>query len=114
VIGGRLSIETASKAEVLRAAGISTSDTELENDAAEIKLRAQRRVGELSVTLEKEQPRDDNGRLATSGKTAKSAVLKAAGISTSTAHRCEEIAAIPEQEFNTYIEKKHAKGASVS
>jgi hypothetical protein len=46
-------------------------------------------------------------RHPTGGKTAKAVVLKEAGLSTSTAHRCEEIASIKEEEFEVFIEEKN-------
>jgi len=60
----------------------------------EIHLRAIRRIGELSRELEKaERQRDEHGRLLPNdGKQAKSETLAAAGISTSTAHRYEQLA----------------------
>jgi hypothetical protein len=102
------------KAEALRHYARQRSDNELETRAAEIKLRAIRRIGELSRELEKSQPRENNGRLATSGKTAKAKILKEAGLSTSTAHRCEQIAEIPQAEFEHYIETKTTQRQSVS
>jgi hypothetical protein len=56
------------------------------------KVRAVVRIGELSRALETDQPRGDSGRLASSGNTAKSRVLREAGISTSAAHRAEQLA----------------------
>jgi N6-adenosine-specific RNA methylase IME4 len=102
------------KAEALRLYARQRADNALETWAAEIKLRAIRRIGELSRELEKSQPRENNGRLATSGKTAKAKILKEAGLSTSTAHRCEQIAEIPQAEFEHYIEIKTTKRQPVS
>jgi len=53
-----------------------------------------RRIGELSRELDK-APQASGGRHASAGKPTKTAALKAAGISTSAAHRCEKLAAIP-------------------
>lgn len=62
----------------------------VETWASEIKLRAQRRIGEISRELEKVKT-IGGGKVGipTDGK-PKSQVLKEAGLSTSTAHRCEE------------------------
>jgi len=69
--------------------------------AAEIKLRAVRRIGELSSELETAQGfasiRPDGGTNAT-----KLSVLKGAGISTSAAQRYERVAAIPAAEIEAY------------
>lgn len=65
---------------------------------ADIKLRATRRLGELSRELEKAA----SGRAAVSlpsGGKSKTETLKAAGISTSAAHRAERLAEIPEADF---------------
>jgi hypothetical protein len=70
---------------------------------AEIKLRAVRRIGQLSKELEKvETAGPSTVRLPASGK-PKAAVLKEAGLSTSTAHRCEQVAEVPEQRFEAQI-----------
>jgi hypothetical protein len=90
------------KAEALRLYARQRNDNVMETWVAETKLRAIRRIGELSRELEKSQPRENNGRLATSGKTAKAKILKEAGLSISTAHRCEQIAEIPAKEFERY------------
>ena len=58
--------------------------------AAEIKLRAQRRIGEISANLETAKANQSTAQIPTGGK--KRDVLKAAGLSTSTAHRYVELA----------------------
>ena len=71
-------------------------DIELETAAAEIKLRAQRRIGKISKTLEKGRGKGKGQVLPTGGK-YKNQTLKAAGLSTSAANRCEKIASIPDK-----------------
>ena len=93
------------KAEALRLYAKQKNDIELEKWTAEIKLRAQRKIGEISRGLEKGKGQGRGQVLPTGGKYKKD-TLKAAGVSTSAANRCEEIAEIPEQLFDTYIEKK--------
>jgi hypothetical protein len=93
----------ADKAAALRSYARQRDDQTLLNLAQRIQLRAIRRIGELSKHLAIEQPRDESGRLASSGKTAKSAVLRCAGISTSAAHRAERLADIPNDEFETAV-----------
>jgi hypothetical protein len=63
---------------------------------AEIQYRAEIRMGELSQDLDAIRERDEQGRLLpTSGKQAKGDTLRAAGVSTSTAHRYESLAGDP-------------------
>lgn len=85
--------------------------------SADLKLRATRRLGELSRELETLRPEESGGireGLPSGGKTSKAATLKAAGLSTSAAHRAEMLAEIPEEEFEAYISKKAAAGKPVT
>jgi len=54
-------------------------------EAVEIKLRAQRRIGEISRELETGKPGPKNELLPTGGMKLKTEVLKEAGLTTSTA-----------------------------
>ena len=73
------------KAEAMRLYARPAKDIELENMCAEIKLRAQVRLGEMSKGLETAE-RQRTDLHPTGGKQTKKATLKAAGISTSEAH----------------------------
>ena len=65
---------------------------------AEIRLRARRRVGELLAVLVKRE------RLVPdAGNQNKAEALAAAGISTSEANRCEQLAKVPAAAFDAYI-----------
>jgi hypothetical protein len=75
---------------------------QLELGAAEIKLRAVRRIGQLSEELD---TAENQYALSTNGK-SKTSTLKSAGISTSAAQRYEKVAAIPEREMEEYIAGK--------
>ncbi|ATQ78643.1 hypothetical protein CR152_32075 [Massilia violaceinigra] len=66
------------------------NDTELEQWAAEIKLRAQRAIGKSAPAWKSRRIRP----LFPSGGKSKNETLKDAGISTSTAHRYEQLATI--------------------
>ena len=103
--------EIKDKAQALQAYAKQAHDVDLETWAAEIKLRALRRLGLLSCELDKAH-KTGRGKgklqLPTGGK-LKSQVLKEAGIATSTAHRCEEIASIPDEDFEHYLATKKAK-----
>ena len=104
--------EIADKSAALQLYGRQANDPELESMAAEIKLRAYRRVGEISRGLEAAP----SGRAAVSRPTngkSKTKTLKDAGISKSTANRCEQIAKIPESEFEAYCAQKKDQGKPV-
>ena len=75
----------------------------------EIKLRARRRIGEISKTLEKGTGRPSKKIIPGGGKNSKRDTLKAAGISTSAAQRCEKIADIPEKTFEDFTAGTPAK-----
>jgi len=96
--------DIADKATALQAYATQAHNPELERMAAEIRLRAKRRIGEISASLEKKQ--NPHGKLPSGGK-FKTDVLKDAGISTSEAHRCEKLAAIPADEFELRVSKVH-------
>jgi len=77
-------------------AGRQGNDHDLETWAAEIKLRANRRIGELSAGLEKTQgARSDKQLLPLNGRSLKLATLAAAGIRQQQASRCERLASVP-------------------
>lgn len=102
------------KAEALQAYARMVHDHEAETLLAGIKLRAIRRIGEISRSLDK-SPGGRGRTLANAGKSSlKSATLAAAGISLSAANRAEHIAAIPIQEFDGYLEMKSAELKAVT
>lgn len=94
----------ADKAEALRAYARQAHNTEMEVQVAEIKLRALRRMGELSKALEKAQQGGAGGgaKIPPLGS-SKTQQLADAGISTSAAHRAEQIADIPADEFESSL-----------
>ncbi len=68
----------------------------MEVQVAEIKLRALRRMGELSKALEKAQgERTDIELHPSGGKKSKTDQLSEAGVSTSSAGRAEQLADVP-------------------
>lgn len=105
--------DIADKAQALQAYARQAKDTDLEKQAAKIRLRAKRRIGELSKALDKAA----SGRAAVSlpdnGK-SKTEALKAAGLSKSEAHRCEQVASVPEEEFDAYLVKCDQSGRVAS
>jgi site-specific DNA-methyltransferase (adenine-specific) len=102
------------KAEALLIYARQTKDAEMEAWVAEIKLRAMRRIGELSAELDSAQGKRTDTLLPTGGKKSKEEALKDAGISKSSADRCEKIAEMPENEFDGFIAQKKAKGQAVT
>ena len=102
------------KAEALRVYAVQANDPELETWAAEIKIRARRRIGELSAAIEPAQGQRTDKLLPPGGRSSKSEALRAAGLSVQVAHRCEQIAAIPEREFEQVLAEKKAKGQPVT
>lgn len=87
------------QAEALRLYHAKQRDGEAaENAAGKIKLRAARRIGEISRELEKSNPGSPKKDLS---KTSlpKSKTLAEAGLSRVVANNCEAIAAVPEKEF---------------
>jgi len=98
--------DISDKAEALRAYARQANDPELEMWAAEIRVRATRKEGELISELERHPHRLHSGP---SAGTPMSEKLKFAGISKSAANRAEQIASIPEEEFEAYLEDKKSK-----
>lgn len=90
------------KAEAIRLYARQQQDSELEDYAAKIKARAMRRLGQLSSDLD---TASNQHALSSGGKT-KAEVLYNAGISTTTAHRCEKLASIPEEKFEESLANK--------
>src|SRR5215831_19385317 len=76
------------KAEALRAYARQANNPQLEADAWEIRKRAEDKLGELSVALDRahKSGRGSTVQLPSGGK-SKAQALKAAGISTSAANR---------------------------
>ena len=97
------------KAEALRLYARQAHDKDMEIWTAEIKLRAVRRLGELSAALPSVQG-ENLPNVPPSGSSGKTSILAEAGISTSAANRYENVAAIPANEFEAYIaEQKDAR-----
>lgn len=99
-------------AEYARAAKLGL---DAQNYAAEIKLRAERKAGELLAGLERATPQTANpAGLPISnggnGVTDYRAVLDDTDTSYQQAHRWQKIAAMPEQKFEAFIENTKAAG----
>ena len=88
-------------------------DDKLEAWLADIRIRAQRRLGEMSLALEKSSgcnlpnvgPKDHPG---------KREVLKAAGISKAAANRCEQVARVEKHVFEALVGASRARGQPIT
>lgn len=103
------------KVAALQAYAKQKDDKDMEVWLAEMKLRARRRIGEISRELEKVQgkgKKSDNSPIPSGGK--KSEVLAQAGISTSAANRCEKVAEVPEKKFEQIIAEAREKNTPIT
>lgn len=78
---------------------------EMQNWCAEIKIRAERRAGELL----KELPKQHGGRPPDTGLQSVTPSLKDLGIEKIQSHRWQKLAAIPKKDFNKHIESVKEK-----
>jgi len=102
------------KAEALRVYGLQAKDSALESWAAEIKLRAHRRIGELSAAMVKGGGPGRGKKKSPDGKSFKGEALKAAGLTVQVANRCEKIASIPASQFEAAIANRKKAGRPVT
>lgn len=94
----------ADKTEALQHYAKQIHDTDMEIWLAEIKIRAKRKLGELTKEIPKSEPKNQysaDGSVATSKKQQ----LDNAGISQREASRCEKLAAIPDNDFDAIFDK---------
>src|SRR5262245_19130604 len=98
------------KAEAMRAYAKQAKDRQMEADAAEIRIRAERRLGELmkaqgetvgKATGQLRRGLDSNPRESTDPPT-----LSEAGIDKNLAHRARTYAAVPEAKFEEMLSDK--------
>lgn len=105
----------ADKAQAMKAYAHQAQNLDLERMAAEVRLRAKRRLGELSRLLPTAQgSRRDIKTFPAVGESIKTDILKGAGVSQAEAHRCEQLAKIPEERFAAYLEECNEKDAIAS
>ncbi len=100
------------KVAALQAYAKQQNDQDMEMWLSEIKLRARRRIGEISSKLDKAHKAGQGSevQLPSAGK-LKTEVLKQAGLSTSVAQRCETIAGIPIEKFEERIAEIKVRAA---
>jgi hypothetical protein len=99
------------KSAVLQAYARQANNPELEAMAAKLRQCARRKIGEISENLEKVQG-EHLPIVPATGRLGKIETLKAAGLSTSEAHRCEQLARIPIAEFEAGLKAKQAMDAT--
>lgn len=98
------------KAEALRLYARQAGESlEMQNDIAEIKLRAERRAGELLRDVERAQGARTNITSCHRGRKFKDAIADAR-ISERSAYRWQAIADVPEPVFEQHIETVKARG----
>lgn len=117
------------KAAAMQAYGRIAKDKTLEVDAAEIRLRAERRLGELLIEQKSRDGLNTGSRSQLSGKSAEGLAvvtndrqtiptLADAGISKDLSSRAQKLAAVPEDEFEREVgdwrERVSEEGARVT
>lgn len=100
----------ADKAAALRVYARQARDPEMEAMVCEIRIRARRRIGELTGQME----RAPNHHTRRNGATTKRDALAAAGITKDEAHRCEKLASVPAEAFERVIAEKRDAGKAVT
>ena len=102
------------KVEALRAYAKQQDDIEMELWLAEMKLRARRRIGEISRQLDASKGGANPEATLPSGGKSKKDTLNDAGLTTSVANRCEKVADIPEDKFEEAISDAKEKRKPVT
>lgn len=88
---------------------------EVQNNISEIKLRAERKIGEFSRELPTAKNQYDNSCSNHDGESnTKTYVLKSAGIDPAHASRYESIAAIPQEQFEEHIQETKTSGKELT
>lgn len=89
---------------------------EVQNNVAEIKVRAERKIGEFSRQLEKHERIRTDLTAPHDGeqKRTKTYILRSSGIDPKHAHRYETMAGIPEQDFENMIAETRRKCAEIT
>ena len=98
--------EWADKAAAMQAYGRMANDKSLEVDAAEIRIRAERRLGEMLAAQKADGWLNCGTVLA--GSYGGASRGESAGISKDMSSRAQKLAAIPEQEFERVLTRARA------
>ena len=100
----------ADKAAAMQAYGRMAKDKTLEVDAAEIRIRAERRMGEMLAESELQKggrPAEKTGR--DERPVSKTPTLPEVGISKDLSSRAQKLAAVPEAEFEAELAAKRER-----
>lgn len=98
-------LKIGNQAGALRHLHLVANDPECDSWMSEIRIRAQRRVGELCSLLHKSTG-DNLPNVVGPRHSGKREVLKAAGLSKDIANRCEQLARVPQETFEALIKAK--------
>lgn len=106
--------EISAQADAVRAYAKQAKNRQLEIDAAEIRIRAERRLGELMAaqagTVGKARGAAEKGtNRGTTRVEEKPASLAEAGIDKNLAHRARSYAAVPEEKFEKLLQDKRRR-----
>jgi hypothetical protein len=106
------------KGEAMRAYARQAKNKDLEIKAAEIRIRAERRIGELMAAQRETEGLNKGAATRVAEKPASPPTLAEAGIDKNLADRARKLAAIPEEEFNGIVgewkERVEAENARVT
>lgn len=101
------------QAEAVRAYAKQAKNRQMEIDAAEIRIRAERRIGELmaaqGATVGKAEGQLRRGLESNPRETSDPPTLAEAGIDKNLAHRARTYAAVPEKQFEQLLTKKRRR-----
>jgi hypothetical protein len=96
--------EIRDRAEAAAAYARQAKDSQMIAWATEIKVRAERRAGELMAKLQREQgTRSDLVRPADKVRSEYAETLEQTGVTRQTAHRWQQLAAMPDEHFETAV-----------
>ena len=103
------------KAEALRKyAKDARLGLELQNRAAEAKLRAERKAGEMLSTMEKARGGRPTNRLQPATGFVAEPSLRELGIEKTQSHRWQRLAAVPDRDFEAYLREAREAGREIS
>lgn len=105
--------EISAQADAVRAYAKQAKNRQLEIDAAEIRIRAERRLGELmasqAATVGKAEGRLRRGLDSNPRELAAPPTLAEAGIDKNLAHRARTLAAVPAEKFEDLLKDKRRR-----
>ena len=97
--------DISDKASALKHYAKISNNREAEAQALEIRMRAQCRLGDLTLVMEKAKPGPKVELTAHGASNSKNQQLKDAGITQREANRCEQLARLSEPEFDNTVQR---------